>query len=230
MRPMLSANRLGWALFFLPAGAVAVAACVGDAPVGQPDAAGADATTDTQADVSAPPDGSPPGDAGADVTVDAGPCSNPLVSAVIQLPTGGGAAPFIPGSGPLIAGDYTLTFLQLDCNGACGAPAGSILGGVRVSSSGPGQVTIERRIEMQQDDAGTTKAIDKWSGSFDQLNRQFQLGEDCPGSDPDAGWGGGFPTNFQDGGPTDQLKFRFPDIKILTSQGMSTALMTFTKQ
>ena len=221
---MASLRRVGVGLVGASVSTALVLACVGapgTAPV-------VDASTAPDTGTDAKDTGAPGPDGGADASVDAGLCSNPLVGNVLMT-TGGGAFPIIPGSGPLVVGDYTLTGLQLDCNGACSANA-SIIGGLKVTSPGPGLITLERRIELQDalTDAGTVKLIDKWTGTFDQLNKTFQLAELCPVSVPDAGWTGGFPVI--DGGSSGLLKIRCSDVRFAINNGTAGALLTFTKK
>jgi hypothetical protein len=115
-------------------------------------------------------------------------------------------------------------------NGVCNADA-SLVGGLHITSAGPGLITVERRLELVDNlaDAGSVKLIDKWTGTFDQINRTFQVDEVCPNKTiTDAGWNGAFPTAL-DGGATTQVRIRFADVHIMTKTGVVTALITFTK-
>lgn len=200
-----------------------VLACVGDVP------AVPDASTPLDAGIDAKDASTPIPDGAPDTAVpEAGPCSNPLVGNVVSV-FSGGVLPFIPGSGPLVVGDYVLTSFQLYCNGACSANA-ALVGGLHVTSPGVGLITVERRLELQDalTDAGPVKLLDKWTGTFDQLNRAFQVDEVCPAKFSDAGWNGGFPVI--DGGSNGELKIRFHDVQITVNNGKVGALMTFTKK
>lgn len=181
-------------------GSSAVLACVGDSPVAPPP------------DASSVDTGSPGKDAssndatsGVDGSIDAGPCSNAVPGNVLTLPTSG-STPVFPNGGPLLAGDYVLTNVGAGCVPPCTVKGGNITGGLHVSVSG-GTYTVERQISIQIVGQAQKVTLDRWSGTFDQINGKLAATSVCPTPNQTNTWSAFLPVGA-DGG-TYNLIVRF---------------------
>ena len=178
-----------------------VLACVGDSPVLQPPT---DASVDTAPTVDASNDTGVVDTGVVDTGVDAGPCSNAIPGNSISLPIQGSA--LIPqGGGPLLAGDYVLTQLRADCF-PCDLKSGSAVAGIHVDVSGA-TYTIQRRITYQISGQSQVQVLDRWSGTYDQLNAKMAVNEQCPTTPDAATWQAYLPVST-DGG-ADFIFMRF---------------------
>lgn len=189
-------RRLLWVLAL--ASPAAILACVGDSPAPQ-------TTPDASVDAAPLVDASNVKDTGVgDTGVDAGPCSNAIPGNIIAMPTLG--SNLIPqGGGPLLAGDYVLTQARADCF-PCDLKTGSAVGGIHVSVSGS-TYTIERRLTIQLGGQPQVQVLDRWSGTYDQLNAKMGMSEQCPGSGNPTTWQAYLPVST-DGG-ADFMFMRF---------------------
>lgn len=142
-------------------------------------------------------------DAGPDVT-----CATPLGGGTISIAPGGLAQPFFS-SGPIVSGDYIVTSGAYWCFG-CKGSSGVVIGGVHVTVSGA-DVAIERRIDFNYA-SQQIRRLDRWHGTFDQLNRKLTLTEDCPEAGASAGWFT-YLAVAADGGSLGQLEMSFPDVQ-----------------
>ena len=142
-------------------------------------------------------------DAGSDVV-----CATPIGGGTILIPSGGLAQPFFS-SGPIVSGDYLVTTGSYWCFN-CKGSTGVVVGGVHVTVTGP-NVDVERRIDLNY---GTTqiRRLDRWHGTFDQLNRKLTLTEDCPEAGASAAWFA-YLAVAADGGAAGQLELAFPDVQ-----------------
>ena len=179
-----------FALLGLASATVVLVACVGDTPVVQPPEAGVDSSKpdDAAADASAVdssiPDTSVNDATTADV-VDAAPCPNTaLVGNTINLPTSNNLV-FTTASEAMTSGDYKLTSATYNCN--CSTKSASGVGGLKITVTGP-NVVIERHVDLQVSGDPLQSAVDRWSGTFDQINSTLNLQRQCPGSTVSAQW------------------------------------------
>lgn len=176
-------------------------ACVGDSPVTPPP--GVDASTDSTTPT---PDASGGNDAqtSPDTGIDAGPCSNAIPGNALALPTSGSS--LIPqGGGPFLAGDYVLTQMRADCI-PCDLKPGSVIAGIHVDVSGA-TYTIQRRITYQIGGQPQVQVLDRWSGTYDQLNAKVSMTQVCPQPGSPTTWQAYLPVS-SDGG-ADLVVMRF---------------------
>jgi hypothetical protein len=200
----MSLHKIGAGLAPFVVGAGILVACVGDTtvpPTGQPDAAadvqgGNDApATETGTDTSV-------ADTSVDVTpdapVEAGICSNAQPGNTVNLP-GGGNFLVSQQSTPLKAGTYALTDAYYSCFN-CSVVSASAIGGLIVSIVGQ-TVTIQRRLDLQEQGQSLQSVADRWSGTFDQINQNLSVARQCPTVSPNTDWFANVP-------PTDAGKAR----------------------
>lgn len=174
-----------------------ILACVGDSPAPQ--------TTNDASVIDAGNDVATKDTGVVDTGVDAGPCSNAIPGNSIPMPTLGSS--LIPQSGgPLLAGDYVLTQARADCL-PCDLKSGSAVGGIRVTVSGA-TYTIERRITYQLSGQPQVQVLDRWSGTYDQLNAKLGMVQDCPQSGgPITTWPAFLPVSTDGGADFIFLRF-----------------------
>ncbi len=169
----MMSHRFRIAFLFALSGSSVLLACVGDSPLAPaPDASSVD--TGTAGNDASGTDAT----SGGDGSVDAGPCSNAVPGNVVTLPTSG-STPVFPNGGPLLAGDYVLTDVNAGCVPPCTVKGGSITGGLHVSVSGA-TYTVERQISIQISGQPQKVTLDRWSGSFDQINGKLAGTSVCP--------------------------------------------------
>lgn len=215
-----------FALAAFASATLVLVACVGDTPVTPVPEAGIDSspTNDAAADTSLP-DSSP--DTSTDATsdvVDAAPCINTaLVGNTINLPTSGNFT-FFPNSEAMTSGDYKLTSAFYSCN-ACTTKAGSAVGGLKITVTGP-NVVVERHIDVQVSGDPQQSVVDRWSGTFDQINSTLKLTRECPGSAVSANWTASFKAS------TKTVQIDFPPPELQTKETNNTPISptwVFTK-
>lgn len=199
-------------------------ACVGDTA--------APSTPDASASDSSVPDSS--FDTGADVGKDGGAsdasdggglCSDPAVGLSFNTSTGAANAVFFPPQvGPLLAGDYKLVGLNFYQNLCFPAPcpygpkSGNAIGGLRVTAQGGSSFLVERRIEFQQSQLPRQVLVDRFSTTYDQLNRTLAVTRQCTGPDAgatDAGTSWKIGVEVIDGGATGKVILEVPDLTVV---------------
>lgn len=210
--------------------ALTLVACVGDTPVATPPEAGVDSSTQGDAALdSSVVDSSSPDTGVVDATtdaVDAGCPNSASVGNVVNLPTSGFLT-FAPISGPMTSGDYVLTSAYYNCNN-CSTKSASAVGGVRITVTGP-NVTIERRLDVQVSGDPLQTRVDRWAGTFDQLNNTLKLTRVCPGSSVSADWFAVFPSVDASSKKTVELGFGTDVQTKTTTNGPATPTFVFTK-
>lgn len=210
------------AAIFLVVAIAPFIACVGDAPVDD-DASTLDSATDTSTPDVGTPDVTQPNDGGADAPIDSGvdatkACSNATVGNSIPIPTGTFNVSFLQQSGPLLGGTYPMKSISVKgsfCAPPCPEPqGGGIIGGLAITDLGSGNYDIERHIELQQGAVKTTR-IDRFGGSFDQINQRVNVTRECSidGGADDAGVQWSLIVILGDGGvPTGSINVEIPDV------------------
>lgn len=189
-------------LLFVLAAPSAVLACVGDAPAVlekdaavDPTDAGSDAVTNDAVATDA---------VANDASVDAGPCSNAVPGNSISLPTSGSVLN-PPSGGPLLAGDYVLTQVNAMCL-PCTLKGGAAAAGLHVTVSGA-NVTIERRMDYQITGQPAVQVLDRWTGTYDQLNAKMPVATECPKIGTNATWAAYLPVGADGGASTLVVRF-----------------------
>lgn len=217
-----------FALAAIASSSLLLVACVGDTPVVPVPEAGIDSSThpDGSADSSAVDSSVPETstDATTSDVVDAAPCTNTaVVGNTVTLPTTGN---FIiqPNSEAMTAGDYKLTGASYQCN-SCSVKSTSAVGGLKVTVTGP-TVVIERRMDLQVSGDPLVSVVDKWTGTFDQINSTLKLTRVCPGSAIASDWGAIFKASTK----TLDITFTPPELQTkLSNNSPISPTYQFTK-
>ncbi len=178
-----------WAKAALPSAvSLLVAACVGDASSqgsndasadapGVVDSGSADAPAEATADATVDATEAGPGDSGV--------CSKAQPGNTVTLPVAGAILTAQP-STSIKPGTYQMTDAYFVCPN-CSTVSSSATGGLVVSIVGQ-TVTIERRVDLQEQSQPQQSVADRWTGTFDQLNSKLTVSRDCPTAAAATDW------------------------------------------
>lgn len=145
-----------------------------------------------------------------DAALDAGPdaaCSSAKVGNTTFVLAPGSVQVLNP-SGPIVSGDYVVSkgFYFCFCSGS---PA-AVVGGVHITVNGA-NIVVERRIDFSYATVQINR-LDRWHGTFDQINQRLNVTEDCPEAGASSAWYA-YVAIAPDGGSQNQIELSFPDVR-----------------